>query len=50
MFLFVRGFGQDYRVLDIIKTDSVIYINGNAGGKVDPKTGELIKGTYKECN
>lgn len=47
--MFVRGFGQDYSVLDITKTGSVIYINGNAGGQVDLKTGLLIKGTYKEC-
>jgi hypothetical protein len=48
--VFVRGFGGDYGTLDIIKTNNVIYINGNAGGKVDPKTGKLIKGSYKECN
>ena len=46
----VRGFGQDYGTLDIIKTNDVIYINGNAGGQVDPKTGKLVPGTYKPCN
>ena len=27
--LFVRGFGGDYSVLDIVKTTNVIYINGD---------------------
>src|SRR5579883_2087248 len=43
--LFVRGFGGDFGTLDIVKTNNVIYINGNAGGQVDPKTGKLIPGT-----
>jgi len=48
--LFVRGFGGDFGTLDIVKTNNVIYINGNAGGQVDPKTGKLIPGTYMPCN
>jgi hypothetical protein len=48
--LFVRGFGGDFGTLDIIKTNGAIYINGNAGGQVDPKTGKLIPGTYTPCN
>lgn len=48
--VFVRGFGRDYGYLDIVKTKYVIYINGNAGGRVDDKTGQLIKDTYKECS
>lgn len=48
--VFVRGFGGDYGVLDIWKTSGAVYINGNAGGQVDPATGRLIPGTFTPCN
>ena len=48
--VFVLGFGGQYGTLDIRKTSGVIYINGNAGGQVDDKTGKLIPGTYEPCH
>jgi RHS repeat-associated protein len=43
-------FGGWVQSLNIQKYAGYVSINGNIGGKTDPKTGKLIPGTYTPCN